>query len=124
MQINNIEIVKTRETLLGLPICESLTLERIPSVLTEGIKNEECVIYSFINPYCYKIAKENKTYKELLFKCDGVLCDGIGVTYAGHILGYKKLERLSFDSTSVAPIVFEVCSKENFSIYIIGGKEG
>lgn len=49
--------------------------------------------------------------------------DGISLVIVLKIIGINA-NRVSFDMTSIAPVVFEYCQKNNLSVYILGGEEG
>lgn len=76
-------------------------------------------IYTFLNPFSYlKLRK-----KGLIENFDRIYCDGILFVYLAKLLG-KKIKRVSFDMTSLAPIVFSFAEEKQCSIAIVGGKEG
>ena len=78
-------------------------------------------IYSFVNPVSYISFSQNKnSLIELdgLFSDGGILCQFIKLFY------WKKVSRMSFDMTSVAPLLFNHCEKYGKTIYFIGAKEG
>jgi N-acetylglucosaminyldiphosphoundecaprenol N-acetyl-beta-D-mannosaminyltransferase len=55
---------------------------------------------------------------------DLVFCDGIGLAVAARHLRRFPMERVSFDSTSLAPLVFELAALERHSVAFIGGRPG
>ena len=77
-------------------------------------------IYTFLNPYSYYVLrKEIKT----LYSFDEVYCDGILFVWLVRLLGIK-VKRVSFDMTSLAPIVFSWAEKNALTIAFVGGEKG
>ncbi len=75
---------------------------------------------SFLNPYSYYIGRKNR---DLYTQLDDIYIDGQLMVKVLGLCGFKGIKRVSFDATSLAPIVFEKCSLENQSVYVIGAKE-
>ncbi len=72
-------------------------------------------IYTFINPYSYSLLRK----KCLLENFDFIFVDGISLV---KLLSFFKIkvDRVSFDMTSIANVVFEDIVKLNKSLYILG----
>lgn len=86
------------------------------------LPKESGKLYSFLNPYSYNIARKHKAiYKEI----DVLFFDGIGMVYPLRFFSFCRLhiKRVSFDMTSLAPIVFDYSIKNNKSVYLIGTKQ-
>ncbi len=77
-------------------------------------------IYTFLNPFSYTVARNNK---ELISKFDGIYIDGEYLKKFLRLFCGLKVNRASFDMTSLAPKVFEWCEENNKSIGFIGSKE-
>lgn len=76
-------------------------------------------VYTFLNPVSYlQLRKTN-----LLDGFTGVFCDGGVLVKFINFFYREKLERFSFDMTSLAPMVFQYAVKNHKSIYIIGSDE-
>lgn len=75
---------------------------------------------TFLNPYSYLVARKLKAN---IREFDSIYCDGIILTLFIRAIN-PNAKRLSFDMTSLAPIVFEDCVKNNKSIFFIGGLPG
>jgi exopolysaccharide biosynthesis WecB/TagA/CpsF family protein len=82
------------------------------------ITNKSSKLITFLNPYSYLLARNNKK----LFEKFDIKIDGILLVKVLKLFGFKDIKRESFDMTSLAPIVFEDAIKENQSIYFIGTK--
>lgn len=86
------------------------------------LDNCERGIFTFVNPYSYYIL-ESSISKEILDDTF-IFADGISLVYIHNVLSDTKINRYSFDFTSLAPIIFEYCIDKNYSIAIVGGGEG
>lgn len=77
-------------------------------------------IYTFLNPVSYLDASKQK---KLFENFDGIFADGSLLVKAIQVLYGKKIERRSFDMTSLAPELFSFSEKENKTIYIVASKQ-
>ncbi len=77
-------------------------------------------IFTFLNPVSYLDALDNK---DLFSKFDGIFADGSVLVAAIRMLYGKKIERRSFDMTSVAPQLFDYAVQNNKSVYIVASKQ-
>ena len=76
-------------------------------------------VYTFLNPVSYLDALK---HKGLYQRFDGIFADGSILVAAIRMLYGKKVERRSFDMTSVAPLLFDYVQKEGMSVYIVASK--
>ena len=60
-------------------------------------------LVTFANPLGLKLLQTEAHYLAHLRRMDAVFCDGIGLVLAARWLSNFPLERVSFDSTSLAP---------------------
>lgn len=79
------------------------------------------VIVSFVSPPVMKALKEHPDY---LKRVDVILSDGIVITKALKVLRGAHVDRISFDSTSIAPVIFQSAANNRLGIILIGGREG
>ena len=93
------------------------------NVLYEKVKNETSLdfefqngIYTFINNYSYLYFRKNLA---LYDNYSAIYCDGILMTKLAQMAGIKA-HRVSFDMTSLAPIVFSYAQKNHKKVAIIG----
>lgn len=77
-------------------------------------------IATFLNPYSYYLLKDKE---ELLSEFDRIYCDGILFVLLAKLVGVS-VRRVSFDKTSLAPIVFSYAEKNNLRIALVGGESG
>lgn len=75
---------------------------------------------SFLNPYSYILVRKNQTLLEGL---DVYLIDGAFLCMALRLFMGKVVERVSFDMTSLAPIIFKDASENENTIYFVGSKQ-
>jgi N-acetylglucosaminyldiphosphoundecaprenol N-acetyl-beta-D-mannosaminyltransferase len=76
-------------------------------------------LITFINPYSYLFFRKNLN---LFSEFDEILIDGIALVKLVRLIGVKT-RRLSFDMTSLAPIVFKTAIEKHESIYFVGSTE-
>lgn len=74
---------------------------------------------TFLNPYSYLLVRN----KNQLNSIDFIGIDGGLLKTIINVCYKAKIERISFDNTSLAPKVFNYCIKKNKSIYFIGSTE-
>lgn len=113
--------------LMGLPITSggsSTDVINLMETFFRAPRKDKAYVISFVNPHAYWLLKHHKPYHDLIESCDSVFCDGVGVVIAAKVLGNNTVSRISFDSTSLAPLVFDFCQKNNVSVYLIGGIDG
>jgi len=84
------------------------------------VLNSEKSIYTFLNPVSYLLALKNKS---LYSQFDGIFCDGYFLASAIRGLYGKKIDRKSFDMTSLASGLFLYAQQNYKTIYLIGSKE-
>ncbi len=77
-------------------------------------------IYTFLNPYSYLVARKNS---DCLCRFDAVFVDGIMLCLFLRLVGIR-VERVSFDMTSLAPLVFRHAMETKKDIFFIGGEPG
>lgn len=78
------------------------------------------MIYTFLNPVSYLDAIKQK---ELFGRFDGIFADGSILVAAIRILYAKKVQRRSFDMTSVAKELLEHAQKSGKTIYIVASRQ-
>jgi len=100
--MNNIELLK----------------DRIKNGSNDSLINSNKII-TFLNPFSYLFFRnELKVFSDF----DIILIDGISLVYLTRLINLNT-KRYSFDMTSLAPLVFENCIKNNLSIYFVGSTE-
>ncbi len=79
---------------------------------------------TFVNPLGIKLLRSADGYSKALQRMDAVFCDGIALVLAARRVGRFPLERVSFDSTSLAPPVFAFAREHGKTVAIVGGQPG
>ena len=82
------------------------------------------VLVTFANPSTALLARRTPAFCRDLLAFDFVLPDGIGMCMAIRSLHGLPARRVSFDMTSLAPLVFEHAQSEGLAIVLIGGAPG
>lgn len=101
------------------------------SILIEKILNTEIkrdyhffrekgMVYSFLNPVSYLDALE---HKDLYRNLDGIFADGSLLVAAIWLCYGKKVDRYSFDMTSLAPKLLEYASRDEKKVYIVASAQ-
>lgn len=80
-------------------------------------------LHTFVNPYSYKVLRAISP--QALTGCDfSVHFDGVSLVWLARICGMRRIERISFDDTSIAPLVFSECVSRGFSVAFVGSASG
>lgn len=77
-------------------------------------------VYTFLNPVSYLDALR---HKDLFVRFDGIFVDGSILAAAIKMIYGRKVERRSFDMTSVAPMLFEHAQKKGKTVYIVASQQ-
>lgn len=96
---------------------KKLTEYHIKQILINA-KNDSQLV-TFINPYSYIKLRSN----DLIKNFDYIGFDGIFIVKLWNLFTSDKVDRISFDMTSLAQPVFEFCSELNLRIFFIGAQE-
>lgn len=86
------------------------------------IKTSPKTLTTFINPFSYYIIRksinQNRIYKNFT-----IHYDGIALALISRILFLEKINRVSFDDTSLAPSIFKFIAEKKLNLGIIGCSE-
>jgi N-acetylglucosaminyldiphosphoundecaprenol N-acetyl-beta-D-mannosaminyltransferase len=82
------------------------------------------VLTTFINPAVFATLRQKPGFAVTLSRFDMVLPDGIGIVIAVTRLRSLSLERISFDSTSLALPILELVERTQRTIALVGGAHG
>lgn len=76
---------------------------------------------TFINPYSFLTLLQSGEFDRVSreFK---VYVDGILLVWISHFLLGKRVERISFDDTSIAPLVFDAARKNGHVVGVVGSR--
>lgn len=81
-------------------------------------------IATFVNPHFFYLNRFGSGYLRALRKFDQVRIDGWGLVVLARRIRGSNVERVSFDSTSIANFVFEKCSYRETPVALVGGHPG
>ncbi|CAH2599846.1 WecB/TagA/CpsF family glycosyltransferase [Rhodovastum atsumiense] len=115
----------TRIRTLGVPLDTAETVNGYLDALPrKDAIGRVAFIATFLNPASLLEAKRHPTLATTLDSFDLVMPDGIGACMAVRRLHGLTVARVSFDSTSLAPIVFEAAQRDGNTIALVGGRPG
>lgn len=106
----------------GLPLTFGCGMEEV--IERAFTRPKPPVLTTFVNPHAYHLARKHPGYAADLRHFDFVLPDGIGVVWGVRLLTGRRIERMSFDSTSLALPVLERACRERRVVLLIGGRPG
>jgi N-acetylglucosaminyldiphosphoundecaprenol N-acetyl-beta-D-mannosaminyltransferase len=92
--------------------------------IVEAIETSTPWLMTFVNPATSVVAARRPHLRCMLREFDIVAPDGIGMVVAMRMLHRRKAERISFDSTSLAPEIFHLAAARKLSVALIGGAPG
>ena len=92
-------------------------ISEIKSKLLCETENKNKLV-TFINPFSYLELRKKNIVEEM----DQIFVDGILLVLMFRLFGIK-VNRKSFDMTSLAPIIFEKSVQNNQKIYFVGAKQ-
>lgn len=112
--------------LFGLPLSPVPSLDDAFGSFRNALEasSSKSWLATFANPLGLKLLQTDANYLAHLRRMDAVFCDGIGLALAARWLGDFPLERVSFDSTSLAPRVFAASRDLDKKIVIVGARPG
>tara|TARA_B110000444_G_scaffold14125_1_gene12094 strand:- start:656 stop:1351 length:696 start_codon:yes stop_codon:yes gene_type:complete len=87
-------------------------------IFSDNLAGNDKKLTTYLNLYSYNLARKNKE----IFSEFNILVDGIIFVWILKIFGFLRVERKSFDMTSMAPEVFNKAILSQKSVYFIGTK--
>jgi exopolysaccharide biosynthesis WecB/TagA/CpsF family protein len=82
--------------------------------------SNESIAVSFVNPFSYQLITKQK---KLIDNIDYLFSDGALLCALSNLRRKQKIDRVSFDFSSIADDVFSFASSENKSVALIGGNK-
>ena len=117
------ELQKT-ET-VGLPVYALLAADpgRAAEAVLDFVEGmaKDVVLVTFANPGAVPLARRSASFRRSLREFDVVLPDGIGLCMAMRWLHGLDAQRVSFDTTSLAPALFARARFRGLRIVLVGG---
>lgn len=110
---------------VGVPVHALLTANSDRAVeavlsLFDGA-GRDGILVTFVNPAAVPLARRSASFRQSLHDFDFVFPDGVGMCLAIRWLHGLSASRVSFDTTSLAPAVFERACSGNLSVVLVGG---
>jgi len=100
----------------------STSKEELLAFLVARVFQKKKISISTPNPEFVVFAKHNLWFKKILGKIDVAIPDGVGLVWAGKMLGQPIKERIS--GTDLMEKLCEEAAKRDWTVYLIGGKRG
>jgi N-acetylglucosaminyldiphosphoundecaprenol N-acetyl-beta-D-mannosaminyltransferase len=123
------EIAAARDTtirIFGLPLTRTNSLRHAQRLVKSQVRQRprEPFLVTFASPLAVKLVESDRKYRANLHRMSLVFCDAIALAWAARGIGRYPMERVSFDSTSLAPPVFAVAEKYRRAIALVGSRRG
>ena len=112
--------MKTVE-IFGVKI-HNITFEEATKEVEEYLKGDTLKVIYTPNPEIVMGAKDDRRLRDLINDGDMVTADGIGLIYASRIKKKPLKERVTGYHLSIK--LLEIANENNYSIYLLGGKDG
>jgi exopolysaccharide biosynthesis WecB/TagA/CpsF family protein len=108
----------------GLPLDACTDLQAAASAFRKKLAAGEPFLVTFMNPSCVALNRKTPRFAEAVTRFDMVLPDGIGLSKAAEAIHGMPVERISFDSTSLALEVFGEAQRRGSRVLLVGGVPG
>lgn len=100
----------------------NITFEEATKEVEKYLKGDTLKVIYTPNPEIVMGAKDDTRLKNLINDGDMITADGIGLIYASIIKKKPLKERVTGYHLSIK--ILEIANKNNYSIYLLGGKDG
>jgi N-acetylglucosaminyldiphosphoundecaprenol N-acetyl-beta-D-mannosaminyltransferase len=107
----------------GMRVDAIPTIDIITQTITDALRDHTCLLVTFANPGTAVLVRR-QNMAALYDKFDIVAPDGIAMAKAIQLLHRLPAVRISFDSTSLAPIVFAIAAQTGSRVALCGGRPG
>lgn len=115
-----------------MPIVETKVLgTRVHAISSLGLlmdqvqaPRDRAWLMTFVNPASVVTGKRAPHLHDLLARFDVIAPDGNGVVFAIWAEHRIRAERVSFDGTSLAPLIFRLACSAGWSMVLVGGRPG
>ncbi len=102
-----------------IDIFQKKTSDIVPEKLIDKLVSEQEALVTFLNPYSYLIARNDLSVYDSF---DYIFSDGIALVILFRIFLMRKISRISFDFSSLAPLLFAEAENKELTVFIIGTK--
>jgi N-acetylglucosaminyldiphosphoundecaprenol N-acetyl-beta-D-mannosaminyltransferase len=114
----------TRTTTQGVRVDAIPALDDVVKLIHTRLHGNNALLMTFVNPGTAVMAQRNPEFARLVEAFDVVAPDGIGMSLAIQWLHKLPAKRISFDATSLAPIVLGMAAKYERTVAVCGGQAG
>ncbi|MBV9118082.1 MAG: WecB/TagA/CpsF family glycosyltransferase [Acetobacteraceae bacterium] len=114
----------SQTTTVGIRVDVVEALDPVEVAVAHALQGERPWLMTFVNPGSTIVARQHPDYAEMLREFDVVVPDGIGMSLAIRLLHRRHAARISFDTTSLAPVVFRLAARRGARIVLAGGRPG
>lgn len=108
-------------TLLGIRV-DLLDQEALFNSIFSCINDGQKKLITYVNVHALNIAYKDKKFSHILNSSDVTYCDGFGVKWAGKLVNWVGLARLT--PTDWFPLLAKECAEKGISMYFLGASEG
>lgn len=119
----NIHIVAL---IFGLPLVCTYSHKHAVAMVRNDVSHRPAApfLVTFVNPLAVKLVGSDPAYHANIHRMNLVFCDGIAMAWAARRITRYPIERISFDSTGLAPSVFSIAQDHGRLIALVGGRPG
>jgi N-acetylglucosaminyldiphosphoundecaprenol N-acetyl-beta-D-mannosaminyltransferase len=112
--------------IFGLPLVCAYSRNHAEEMVSSYVSHRPAMpfLVTFVNPFAVKLVGSDPAYRANLHRMDLVFCDGIALVWAARRIAHRSIERVSFDSTGIAPSVFSIAQEHGRTIALVGGRGG
>lgn len=113
-------------SVFGLPLACASSLKHAQEMVRGYVSHRPPApfLVTFVNPLAVKLVGSNAAYRANLHRMDLVFCDGIALVFAARRIAHRSMARISFDSTGIAPSIFDIAQEHGRTIALVGGGGG
>jgi len=113
-----------RTTTQGVRVDAIAALDDVVTLIHDRLQKHDTLLMTFVNPGTAVLAQRDPEFAKLIEAFDLVAPDGIGMSLAVQWLHKVPAKRISFDATSLAPIVLQMAAEQEKTVVVCGGQPG
>lgn len=119
--MNNPGIKPELLCILGVPF-HNLTFEEAVQWSVDRMKSGQPALIATANTDFLQQARKDPELQRILFESDLIIADGMPIVALSRFFGPKLKERVT--GSDITPMLAEACSRNNLSIFALGGADG
>ena len=122
LEIKQEKVLGTNKRIIILDtLIDMLSMDETVDLVNQYIKTNTPLHLIGVNADKINELNKNQKMKEIVNKCGIINADGASVVLASKFLNKKLPERVA--GIDLMDRIVELCSKENYSVYLLGAKE-